>query len=69
KGDLAASAHPHTPFDAGQLASAVTLAFFAMVGFECAGVAADVLESELFGHEADAFPGAAARRIGRLEGA
>ncbi|MDF2385080.1 amino acid permease [Nostoc ellipsosporum NOK] len=41
KGDLAASAHPHTPFDAGQLASAVTLAFFAMVGFECAGVAAE----------------------------
>jgi len=34
---------------------------------ECAGVAADVLESELFGHEADAFPGAIARRIGRLE--
>lgn len=34
---------------------------------ECAGVAADVLESELFGHEAGAFPGAVARRIGRLE--
>jgi len=34
---------------------------------ECAGVAADVLESELFGHEANAFPGAAARRVGRLE--
>lgn len=40
-GDLAPGAHPHTPFDAGQLASAVTLAFFAMVGFECAGVAAE----------------------------
>jgi two-component system, NtrC family, response regulator HydG len=34
---------------------------------ECAGVGAEVLESELFGHEADAFPGAVARRIGRLE--
>lgn len=34
---------------------------------ECAGVCADVLESELFGHEAGAFPGAVARRIGRLE--
>jgi basic amino acid/polyamine antiporter, APA family len=41
KGELAANAHPHAPFEAGQLASAVTLAFFAMVGFECAGVAAD----------------------------
>ncbi|UYY59688.1 sigma-54-dependent transcriptional regulator [Sphingomonas sp. S2-65] len=34
---------------------------------ECAGVAAEVLESDLFGHEAGAFPAAAARRIGRLE--
>lgn len=34
---------------------------------ECAGVASDVLESELFGHEAGAFPGAPARRLGRLE--
>jgi len=34
---------------------------------ECRGVSADVLESELFGHEAGAFPGAVARRIGRLE--
>lgn len=40
-GDLAADTHPHAPFDSGQLASAVTLAFFAMVGFECAGVAAE----------------------------
>ncbi|MBZ9731744.1 sigma-54 factor interaction domain-containing protein, partial [Salegentibacter sp. JZCK2] len=38
-----------------------------IVSVECAGVAADVLESELFGHEAGAFPGAAARRVGRLE--
>ena len=34
---------------------------------ECAGVASEVIESELFGHEQNAFPGAAARRIGRLE--
>lgn len=38
-----------------------------MLVAECAGVAPDVLESELFGHEAGAFPGAVARRIGRLE--
>jgi two-component system response regulator HydG len=40
-----------------------------IVSVECAGVGADVLESELFGHEAGAFPGAAARRVGRLESA
>lgn len=40
-GGLATDAHRHTPFDAGQLAPAVTLAFFAMIGFECAGVAAE----------------------------
>lgn len=34
---------------------------------ECAGVAAEIVESELFGHEAGAFPGAAGRRLGRLE--
>ena len=33
---------------------------------ECAGVAADVLESELFGHATNAFPGAAAARRGAL---
>ncbi|WP_084580099.1 sigma-54-dependent transcriptional regulator [Sphingomonas azotifigens] len=38
-----------------------------MLVAECAGVAPDVLDSELFGHEAGAFPGAVARRIGRLE--
>lgn len=38
-----------------------------MMVVECAGVGADVLESELFGHEAGAFPGAVARRIGRFE--
>lgn len=34
---------------------------------ECAGVSADVADSELFGHEAAAFPAAVARRLGRLE--
>jgi two-component system response regulator HydG len=34
---------------------------------ECEGVAAQVIESELFGHEAGAFPGAVARRLGRIE--
>jgi len=34
---------------------------------ECSGVAADIVEAELFGHEAGAFPGAVARRLGRIE--
>lgn len=34
---------------------------------ECAGIAADILDAELWGHEAGAFPGAVARRVGRLE--
>lgn len=34
---------------------------------ECAGVAADVLESEIFGHDAGAFDGAVARRLGAIE--
>lgn len=34
---------------------------------ECAGVSAELLDSELFGHEEGAFPGAVARRIGRFE--
>lgn len=38
-----------------------------MLVVECAGVSTDVLESELFGHEAGAFPGAVARRNGALE--
>jgi len=33
---------------------------------ECAGVAAEIIESELFGHAAGAFPGALAPRAGRL---
>lgn len=36
------------------------------VTVECEGVAADVLESELFGHKAGAFPGAIAGRTGKL---
>ena len=40
-GGATLDAHPHAPFDPGQLAPAVTMAFFAMVGFECAGVAAE----------------------------
>ena len=34
---------------------------------ECAGVAAEIVESELFGHDALAFPGAVARRVGKAE--
>lgn len=40
-GNLALDAHPHAPFELKQLAPAVTMAFFAMVGFECAGMCAD----------------------------
>lgn len=40
-----------------------------MLVVECAGVAAEIVESELFGHEQGAFPGAAGQRIGRLEAA
>lgn len=34
---------------------------------ECQGIAPEILESELFGHETGAFSGAVARRVGRLE--
>ncbi len=40
-GDLALDRHPHAPFELKQLAPAVTMAFFAMVGFECAGICAE----------------------------
>jgi len=34
---------------------------------ECCGVGAEIVDSELFGHEAGAFAGAAARRAGKVE--
>lgn len=37
------------------------------VTVECHGVSPEMLESELFGHEPGAFPGAIARRVGRVD--
>lgn len=38
-----------------------------MLVIECAGVAPEIVDSELFGHEQGAFTGALERRIGRFE--
>ncbi|MCW1408292.1 sigma-54 dependent transcriptional regulator [Rhizobium sp. 1AS11] len=38
-----------------------------LVSVSCTGIADELLESELFGHEAGAFPGTSQRRIGKAE--
>src|SRR5438552_10847986 len=39
----------------------------AFVAFDCAGIPASLIASELFGHEKGAFTGAQQRRVGRFE--
>ncbi len=56
KGVLAAWLHQHGP-----------RADEAMVDLNCAGLARDFLETELFGHEKGAFTGAIAAKVGLLE--
>lgn len=38
-----------------------------LVAVSCAGISGDLLDSELFGHEAGAFAGAQKRRVGKVE--
>jgi DNA-binding NtrC family response regulator len=56
KGVLARWIHDHSP-----------RAEEAFVDMNCAGFGKELLESELFGHEAGAFTGAVARKLGLLE--
>ena len=53
---LAAHVHRHSPFAAGPF-----------VKVNCAAIPADLIESELFGHEKGAFTGASSIRRGRFE--
>jgi len=55
---LAAHIHARSPRRGG-----------AFVALNCAAIPEALLESELFGHEAGAFPGAIARRLGKFEAA
>ena len=53
---VAKSIHDNSPRKAGPL-----------VAVNCAAIPAELIESELFGHERGAFTGAAKRRIGKFE--